>query len=233
MVPNLNTLNIFLILFVPSIAYMWLYISQLNSKIALLTEGTIKLNEIIAALDKKCAVLEIAKQAADNTTGILNTQLKIAEVSAVMNNSNSLMSTPNFNYAMIAIGLTTIIGVTAYFYFGWSITSVVKATALVQSTNNSQNAIIMTNSINDTITKTLTAPDGVILTSFSNQEKHLSTVTTMLNNTLTHSMNQLGAKIDVLTTAAKNNTLLDSTSSIDMSEIGQLGDLLGVISTNL
>ena len=227
MVPNLNTLNIFLILFVPSIAYMWLYISQLNSKIALLTENTNKLNEIIAALDKKCAVLEIAKQAADNN------QLKIAEVSAAMNSSNSLMSTPSFNYALIAMGLTTMIGVTAYFYFGWSITSVLKATAVVQSKSNSQNAVIITNSINDTITKTLTATDEVILTGFSNQEKHLSTVATMLNNTLTHSMNQLGAKLNVLTTAAKNNTLLDSTSSIDMSEIGQLGDLLGVISTNL
>lgn len=201
------------IIAVPFCSFAGYYITSLLTVI-----DALKLTVI--ALEKRCAVLEVAKQASENVSATLNTQLKITEVASVSTASSSLSG-----YWVVG-GVFVIVCFCAY--FSMSGEALAKTIAKTTVEHSSQNAAKVTELITHDVVTALVEPAGVLRTCLSTQESQLSTVSSLLTKGLEHNLAAISSKLDIISVRSESilgllELLVDDNSPVAMPDLNQVG----------
>lgn len=218
---NVN-LKLVTFLSIPGISLLCYYISKLLDIIT-------QLELTVLQLEKKNAVLEVAKVASEKTSCLLASQLKINEVT-------SLSQGPDLHYYLITGGFAITFLICTY--FGLSNQAFAKKIAVTQIEHNGEMSAKVVGLITENIVKTLTEPKGTLTASFLNQQENLNTVSTLLSKTLEFNRNSILVKLETLSLQSK--TVIESLKPIlanepglilpNINSIGIGSDLLPVLS---
>jgi hypothetical protein len=220
-----NIICLVFIVAIPLSSFVVYYITGLLAVIS-------GLNSAIIALEKKCAVIEVAKQASENTAGILHSQLKIAEITNVSTSSN-------LNTYLIVGSVFMVVCFCAY--FNMSSATLAKEIAEKSVEHGSQNAQKITEIISHDVVTALVEPSGTLITCFSNQEKQISVVNNLLSTGLRHNLESLSCKLDSLSDKSSSilsllNKLVPEDTILSMPDLYTVGvgaDILTPLSSNM
>jgi hypothetical protein len=178
----------------------------------------------IIALEKKCALLELAKTSAEKSTRVVDNQMKINEIT-------NASSSPN-NYLIIS-GFFVIACFIAYFSI--SNACLAKSLAKMSAEHQTQNAIKVSELITKNVVSSLSEEGSIIRTCLSNNENKLGAISNLFSNGIENNLSVLSSRLDTVSLKSeKILKMLGNKSNIatpNLSEVGIGNDLLSCIST--
>jgi cell division protein FtsL len=172
-------------------------------------------NNKINELENHISILNVAKKSSEEKVGMLNAQLKIAELN---NSSGSLDIASNHNISIL--GASFFIGFLALLYFGYCNECFIKEIAIQNINHQSESATLITKNITNSVEHLLNDPNSVLLTCFANQKAQNSLSFENLHHLVSSSSNEILTKVNNcinLCHTAPTLSELEQFNSIDLA----------------